>query len=227
MCTNLFQDSKQCKILGAKAAVDKEWAQHEILPAWQVTKVTSKEEVIKKARQVRRTVQFVAFMDLCHLKNSELEQQLQKCEGRVVLRGDVVKDDSGSYAAFREQSSSASQMTAANVLDTIATLSGCAGQANDAVSAYTQVKMEDAPTLSKLPSSLDSSTATPMAKSLENIQDPVVSLQRIQCGHSLAGLTWKRLTRSCFSQIRESTNMGMLTCASSARSISDRVRGRH
>ena len=190
-----------------------------------MTKVTSKEEVIKKARQVRRTVQFVAFMDLCHLKNSELEQQLQKCEGRVVLRGDVVKDDSGSYAAFREQSSSASQMTAAKVLDTIATLSGCAGQANDAVSAYTQVKMEDAPTLSKLTSSLDSSTATP--KSLENIQDPVVSLQRIQCGHSLAGLTWKRLTRSCFSLIGESTNMGMLTCASSARSISDRVRGRH
>ena len=49
-------------------------------------------------------------------------------------------DDSGSYAVFAEQGSSDSQMMAAKVLDVIARLSGCAGQANDAVSANTQVK---------------------------------------------------------------------------------------
>ena len=37
----------------------------------------------------------------------------QKYKGRVVLRGDIVKDDSGFYAVFTEQCSSASQMTAA------------------------------------------------------------------------------------------------------------------
>ena len=36
-------------------------------------------------------------------------------------------------------------MTAAKVMDVIARLSDNAGQASDAVSAYTQVKMEDAP----------------------------------------------------------------------------------
>ena len=46
-------------------------------------------------------------MDLCHIKNSELEPQFQKYKGRVVLRGDIVKDDSGSYAVFTEQGSSA------------------------------------------------------------------------------------------------------------------------
>ena len=40
---------------------------------------------------------------------------IQKYKGRVVLRGDIVKDDSGSYAVFAEQGSSASQMTAAEV----------------------------------------------------------------------------------------------------------------
>ena len=54
-----------------------------------------------------------------------------------------MKDASGSYAVFTEQGSSASQMTVANVLD-------CAGQASDAVSAYAQVQMEDAPKLVKL-----------------------------------------------------------------------------
>ena len=52
-------------------------------------------------------------MDICHLKNAELEAKQQKYYGRVVLRGDIVKDDSGSYAVFTEQGSSASQVTAA------------------------------------------------------------------------------------------------------------------
>ena len=68
-------------------------------------------------------------------------------QGRVVLRGDTVKDDSGSYAVFTEEGSSASQMTAAKVMDVIARLPGCAGQAADEISAYTQVKMEDAPSV--------------------------------------------------------------------------------
>ena len=41
-------------------------------------------------------------MDIRHLEKSELEPQFQKYNGRVVLRGDIVKDDSGSYAVFTE-----------------------------------------------------------------------------------------------------------------------------
>ena len=52
-----------------------------------------------------------------------------------------MKDDSGSYAVKTEQGSSASQMTAAKVMDIISRLPGCAGQAADAVPAYTQVKI--------------------------------------------------------------------------------------
>ena len=62
-----------------------------------------------------------------------------------------MKDVSGSYAVFTEQGSSASLMTAAKVMDIVSRLLGCAGQAADAVSAYTQVKVEDAPTLLKVP----------------------------------------------------------------------------
>ena len=38
---------------------------------------------------------------------------IQSTKKGVVLRGDIVKDDPGSYAVFTEQGSSASQMTAA------------------------------------------------------------------------------------------------------------------
>ena len=34
------------------------------------------------------------------LKKAELETKFQKYKGRLVLRGDIVKDDSGAYAVF-------------------------------------------------------------------------------------------------------------------------------
>ena len=101
--------------------------------------------MVEEARNKGRKVHLASLMHLCHIKNSELEPQFQKCKGRVVLRGDIVKDDSGSYAVFTEQGSSASQMTAAKVMDIISRLPGCAGQAADAISANTKVKMEGAP----------------------------------------------------------------------------------
>ena len=109
--------------------------------------------MIDEARMKGAKVHFASLMDMCHLKNAELEAKHQKYKGRVVLRGDIVKDDSGSYAAFTEQRSSASQMTAAKIMDIISRLPGCDGQAADAVSDYTQVKMEDAHKLLKIPKS--------------------------------------------------------------------------
>ena len=137
------------KIPAAKAAADKEWENLEKISAWNLTKVRSKKEVNDEAWTSGAKVHFASLMDMCHLKNAELEAKHQKYKGRVVLRDDIVKDDSGSYAVFTEQGSSASQVTGAKVMDIISRLPGCAGQAADAVSAYTQVKMEDAPKLLK------------------------------------------------------------------------------
>ena len=71
--------------------------------AWQLTKVRNKKEVIEEARNKGRKFHFASLMDLCHLKKSELEPRVQKYKGRVVLRGDIEKDDSGSYAVFTDQ----------------------------------------------------------------------------------------------------------------------------
>ena len=150
--TNLFLCLQVMIIPAAKAAVDKEWKMEKI-SAWNSTEVTSKKEVIDEARTSGATVHFASLMDICHLKNAEMEAKHQKYKGRVVLRGDVVKDDSGSYAVFIEQSSSASQKTAAKVMDIKSRLPGCAGQATDAICTCTQVKMEDDPKLLEIPKS--------------------------------------------------------------------------
>ena len=130
------------------------------------------------------------------MKNAELETKHQKYKGRVVLQGDIVKDDSGSYAVLTEQGSSASQMTAARIMDIISRLPGCAGQGADAVSAYTQVKKEDVPKLLKIPKSEcpDIWIRLPRhkwPKSWSSMEDPVVPLERNLCGHPLAGLLWE------------------------------------
>ena len=110
-------------------------------------------EVVLEAQREKKKVHFATLMDIRHPKNAELEPKYQKYKGRVVLRDDIVKDDSGAYAVFTEQGSSASQMTAAKVMDVITRLPDCAGQVPDTVSAYTQIKMEDAPKLLKIPKS--------------------------------------------------------------------------
>ena len=149
-----------------------------------LTKVRrSEKEVIDEARTSGATVHFASLMDICHLKNAELEAKHQKYKGRGVLRGDIVKDDSGSDAVFTEQGSSASQMTAAKIMDIISRLPGCDGQAADAVSAYTQVKMEDAHKLLKIPKSEcpDIWIRLPRhkwPKSWSSMEDPVVPLER-------------------------------------------------
>ena len=58
----------------------------------------------------------------------------ESCSGET-----VVKDDS------------ASQMTAAKIMDVVARLPGSDGHAADAVSAYTQVKLKDVPRFLSIP----------------------------------------------------------------------------
>ena len=116
--------------------------------------------------------------------------QSTKNKGRVVLRGDIVEDDSGSYAVFTEQGSSASQMTAATVMDIISRLPGCAGQAADAVSAQDPSQNGRCSKIVEnfkigMSRHMDSSTTSHMAKIM------------VQYGRSSRS-SWKESVRSSF-----------------------------
>ena len=78
-------------------------------------------------------VHFASLMDTCHLKNAELETKHQKYKGRVVLRGDIVKDDSGSYAVFIEQDRAR-----------IISITRCAGQAAGQVNGVPKAWLQQA-----------------------------------------------------------------------------------
>ena len=65
-------------------------------------KIRSEKEVIDECKDEERKS---SFRHLCLLKNTELEAKDQKYKCRVVLRGDIVKDDSGSCAVFTQKGS--------------------------------------------------------------------------------------------------------------------------
>ena len=145
-----------------------------------------------------RTIHFATLPDICHLKITEPESKFQKYKGRVVLRGDTVQRRLWSLCSlYWTGPICVSKWQAANVMDVIARLPDCDGQAADNISADTQVKMEDAPRLLTIPKSEcpDIWIRLPRhkwPKSLSNIEDPVVPLERKLYEHPLAGLLWER-----------------------------------
>ena len=188
---------KAMKIPDAKKAVDAEWAAHTLKKTWNAERVRPRAEVIAEAHEKKISVHFGRLMDLCHLKHAELHKEVQKYKGRVVFRGDQVKDETGYHAVFTEQGASASQMAAAKFLDTVARMPGMGGQAADAVKAYTQVPLKQAHQLLGLPPEQCPETWISLPKSRQpaswaNIVDPVCPLERNLYGHPLAGLLWER-----------------------------------
>ena len=61
----------------------------------------SRKEVVLEAQREERTVHFATLMDLCHLKKCRVgTKSSKKYKGRVVVRADIVKDDSGSLCCI-------------------------------------------------------------------------------------------------------------------------------
>ena len=117
-------------------------------------------------------------------------------------------------------------MTAAKVMDIMSRMPGCAGQAADAVSAHTQVKMEDAPKLLKIQKSEcpDIWIRLPRhkwPKSWSSMEDPVVPLERNLYGHPLAGLLWEKQFEKILLQYgwEKVSKLGMLVRTPSKRIV--------
>ena len=153
-----------------------------------------KKEVTLEALRYKKKVHFATLMDICHSKKRGVATKI--AEEKRQSFAPWYKTTLGASAVFFEQGSSASQMTAAKAVDVIAILPDCDGQAADAVSAYTHVKLEEAPRLLRIPVRmsryLDTSTETRWPKSWPSMEDPVVPLERNLCGRPLAGLSWER-----------------------------------
>ena len=181
----------------ARAAVNKEWDALASLPAWDVSKVKPKSQVIAEARKANKPVHFGSLMDLCHEKGAEFNRPAHEkiYKGRVVFRGDQVRDETGFYAVFTEQSASASHMAAIKFMDFIGRVPGNDSEDSDAVKAYTQVRLDSLSNLLGEKVQADTWITLPRErrpKSWDAIDNPVCPLLRNLYGHPLAGIIWEK-----------------------------------
>ena len=128
------------RIPKAREAVDKEWNKLEGKRAWLLETVREYSEVADEAKRKGETVHFGHVMQLCHRKHSQIATAEPVPKGRLVLRGDIVRDEDGYLAVFSEQGTSASHLAAAKFLDAIARMPGMDGEDSDAIGAYTQAE---------------------------------------------------------------------------------------
>ena len=144
--------------------------------------------------KLKQPVQFGKLETLWHEKHSGLNLEEPEYKGRVVFRGDKVKDGHGYYAVFSEQGTCSSHMSATKMLDALARCPDCDGEDSDAQGAYTQVKLCDVEELLEKDVFVHTWVHLPRNRWPPGWEDkydkPVVKLQRNLYGHKLAGLLW-------------------------------------
>ena len=106
-----------------------------------------KHEVQAEAKAKGETVHFGGTMELGFIKHSQLEKKYWVYKGRIVFRGDNIRDENGVLAVFSEQAASASHVEAARSLDALARMPDCDGFDIDAIGAFHQIPLgKDCPT---------------------------------------------------------------------------------
>ena len=102
LCTNLLLCSRQWRFHVRRPQMTNNGQSLWKLQRGKNEKLKSKQEVIDEAMQACKTVHFANAHGIMPLQNHRIGKQCQTYKGRVVLRGDAVNNDSGSYAVFTE-----------------------------------------------------------------------------------------------------------------------------
>ncbi|MCP4242468.1 MAG: hypothetical protein GY772_18080, partial [bacterium] len=127
----------------AWAAVQKEWEMLRKIGTWDEASVREWRDVARDARRTGEKMHVGRIFTLCFEKNYELEDgnPARKFKGRVVFRGNDVRDETWEAAMFEELSSNLATMEAAKAADCYGLVPGHEVWQADAERAYTQAKL--------------------------------------------------------------------------------------
>ena len=149
--SQMYSMPQVAKIPDAKAAVDNEWNKLKTISAWQLKKVKSKKVALQEAQKGQKE------SPLCYIDGHVLSQE---CGVRTAV-SNIQRSSRTSWWCCKRRLWSLYSLHWTR-LDcftkdrskgngVMARLPECNGQAAHAISAYTQVKMEDAPKLLRIP----------------------------------------------------------------------------
>jgi hypothetical protein len=108
------------QIPGAVAALNGEFQVLWDTPTWTASTVQERWQAKAESKHRGTHYTFCTLMEICHIKHAELDPKFHKYKGRLVMRGDVMKDEDGVMAVFSRQEASASKVEAARMLDAVA-----------------------------------------------------------------------------------------------------------
>ena len=171
---------------GAQAAMDKEWASLRELKAWDEKNVREWSEVRNEARNNKERNHVGMIFGFCVEKGSELPQghSQRKFKGRVVFRGNQVRDEDHYLATFQDMGSAPASMASGKFSDFLGLLPGWRLMQADAVRAYTQALLRGTTTWIRLP-------RDQWPKHWHGMKDPVCRLKLALYGHPDAGTCWE------------------------------------
>ena len=104
---------------------------------WLTGTVTEFSDLVAKARADGKTIYIGDIMPICSIKHWETPA-LRKYKGRIVFRGDCVKDQDGAAAVFQELSASPTTIHSANSNIAYGCIPGNKSTQADAIRAYVQ-----------------------------------------------------------------------------------------
>ena len=154
---------------------------------WLLETVTEKDELLDWAKSQPNTVHFGELMPICSIKHFESAEK-RKHKGRIVFRGDCVKDQYNLAAAFQDLSASPTTIQIAGNIIAYGSIPGHKITQADAIRAYVQSKLKSLhETWVAVPKEL-----WPDKWFQEGKRKPMCRLNKALYGHPESGAHWER-----------------------------------
>ena len=99
--------------------------------------MTEFEDLVTSAKKAGKHIHIGHLMPICSIKHWETPS-LRRYKGRIVFRGDAVKDQDGAVAVFQELSASPTTIHTSNSIIAYGCLPGHKTTQADAIRAYVQ-----------------------------------------------------------------------------------------
>ena len=150
---------------------------------WDLSSVREYDDVKAEAQRTNSKTHFGNLMTICSLKFAEMAEALQRYKGRIVFRGDDVRDEFGAAAIFQTLSAQPTSVAAANANIAYGCMPGHKTTQADAVQAYVQSDLKGKhPTWVHVPKEL-----WPAAWHRRGYKRPMCRLVKSLYGHPEAG----------------------------------------
>ena len=110
---------------------------------WSDESVILLHELKQKAKTCRTPICIASLLTLCGIKHWEQPAECHKVKGRIVYRGDLIRNESDELVLFADTATTPTALVALNIALFYGCMKDCAISCADAIQAFLQAPLED------------------------------------------------------------------------------------